>query len=85
METALPMSMMIWTASLRCAMMERQTPSVEYLYDNMGSATLRKDNVTQVQTSSYDSPTGCAALRRRAWAAMRWIMPTSGRMTSATM
>ena len=30
-------------------------PSVEYLYDNMGSATLRKDNLTQVQTKqSYD-------------------------------
>ena len=30
-------------------------PSVEYLYDNMGSATLRKDNVTQVQTKQlYD-------------------------------
>ena len=30
-------------------------PSVEYLYDNMGSATLRKDNLTQVQTKQlYD-------------------------------
>ena len=30
-------------------------PGVEYLYDNMGSATLRKDNITQVQTKQlYD-------------------------------
>ena len=30
-------------------------PSVEYLYDNMGSATLRKDNIAQVQTKQlYD-------------------------------
>ena len=30
-------------------------PGVEYLYDNMGSATLRKDNLTQVQTKQlYD-------------------------------
>ena len=30
-------------------------PGVEYLYDNMGSATLRKDNIAQVQTKQlYD-------------------------------